>query len=80
MESDHVICHTGDAGLADDRLDGIPPRPERLQREPLGRAGGRVRPEKDWEFFGQRETKPSRLSESSGSRRTAALPVYIGVL
>ena len=52
MESNHVICHTRDAGLADDPMDGIPPGPEKFQREPLSRAGGRMRAEKDCEFFG----------------------------
>jgi hypothetical protein len=30
MESDHVVCHTGDTGLDDNRMDGIPPGPEKL--------------------------------------------------
>jgi hypothetical protein len=41
MEPDHVICHTGSTDLTVDDIDGLPPGPESLQREPLRRAGGR---------------------------------------
>jgi hypothetical protein len=36
------LLFTG-AGVADDRLDGISPRPERLQPESHSRAGGKKR-------------------------------------